>query len=177
MDPVYSATTVAPGAAVTATKISGDYSLDSLVLGKYSIVESGQDDTTAGSWAPQGITCNGMVTSPTSSDVQVTLTMAEPHITCAFTNAFTALPPTSTTSTTTVAPATTTTVPGGAAATDTGAHGSGNGQVLAMTGEDVRIPLGISLALAGLGASLMALDGIRRRRAPVALESFERPAT
>ncbi len=163
-DPVYSATTTTPGVPSTATQVSGDYTLDALDLGQFSIVESGPDDTVAGSWAPQGITCNGTYTAPTASDVLVTLTTVDPHVTCAFTNAFTTAPPaTTTTTTTTAAPATTTTtVPSGAAAADTGAGGSG--QALAMTGEDVRIPLGIALVLATIGASLLLVDRARRRR-------------
>jgi hypothetical protein len=162
VDPVYSATTTSPGVAATATKTSGDYSLDSLDLGSFSVVESGPDDTAAGSWAPKGITCNGTYTSPTASDVLVTLTTTDPHVTCAFTNSFTATPPATTT--TTAAPVTTTTVPSGAAAADTGTGGSGGGQALAMTGEDVRVPLAVALLLAAVGASLLVLDRARRRR-------------
>ena len=44
-NPVYSATTTAAGTAVVATQVSGDYGLDSLDLGQYSVVESGPDDT------------------------------------------------------------------------------------------------------------------------------------
>ena len=167
-DPIYSATTTAPDVPATATQVSGDYSLDSLDLGRYSVVESGPDDTAAGSWAPQGITCNGTYTAPTNSDVLVTLTAADPHVTCAFTNAFTVVPPTTTT--TTAAPVTTTTVPSGAAAADTGAGGSGSGQALAMTGEDVRIPLALALLLAAAGASLLVYDRARRRRLPVVVD-------
>ncbi len=50
-DPVYSATTTQAGTAVTATQVSGDYSLDALDLGTYSVVESGPDDTDTGTWA------------------------------------------------------------------------------------------------------------------------------
>ena len=167
-DPIYSATTTAPDVPATATQVSGDYSLDSLDLGRYSVVESGPDDTAAGSWAPQGITCNGTYTAPTNSDVLVTLTAADPHVTCAFTNAFTVVPPTTTT--TTAAPVTTTTVPSGAAAADTGAGGSGSGQALAMTGEDVRLPLALALLLAAAGASLLVYDRARRRRLPVVVD-------
>jgi hypothetical protein len=39
VDPVHTAGTVEPGVAVTASKISDDYSLDSLALGRCSIVE------------------------------------------------------------------------------------------------------------------------------------------
>ena len=167
-DPIYSATTTAPDVPATATQVSGDYSLDALDLGRYSVVESGPDDTAAGSWAPQGITCNGTYTAPTNSDVLVTLTAADPHVTCAFTNAFTVVPPTTTT--TTAAPVTTTTVPSGAAAADTGAGGSGSGQALAMTGEDVRLPLALALLLAAAGASLLVYDRARRRRLPVVVD-------
>ena len=161
-DPVYSATTTQPGVPATATKVSGDYGLDSLDLGQYSIVESGPSNVPGGTWSPRPITCNGTSTSPTPSDVLVTLTAADPHVTCAFTNAFTATPPPATTTTTTTAPATTTstTVPGAVAAADTGASGGG----LAMTGEDVRLPLGIAVVLAVSGAALLAVDRARRRR-------------
>ena len=177
VDPVYSATTTSPGIAVTATKISGDYSLGSLTIGKYSIVESGPENTIAGSWVPQAINCNGTFSTTTSSDVLVTLTSADPHVTCSFTNLFTATPPATTT--TTATSATTTTVPGGAAAVDTGANGNGSGPGLAMTGEDVRIPLGVAGILAGLGASLMAWDRFRRRRSvPVIVDrGHGRPST
>ena len=164
-DPVYSATTTTPGVPSTATQVSGDYTLDALDLGQFSIVESGPDDTVAGSWAPQGMTCNGTYTAPTASDVLVTLTTVDPHVTCVFTNAFTTAPPATTTTTTTTAVPVmmTTTVPSGAAAADTGAGGSG--QALAMTGEDVRIPLGIAVGSGPqFGASLLLVDRARRRR-------------
>jgi hypothetical protein len=161
-DPVYSATTTAAGVPAPATQIHGDYSLDSLDLGQFSVVESGPDNSPAGTWSPQGIACNGTFSAPTSSDVLVTLTVADPHVTCAFTNAFVATPPATTT--TTAAPVTTTTVPSGAAATDTGANGSGNGQALAMTGEDVRLPLAVALFLAAAGGGLLVVDRARRRR-------------
>jgi len=174
-DPVYSATTTSPGVPATATQLSGAYSLDSLDLGQFSVAESGPDDTPAGTWSPQGITCNGTYSAPTSSDVLVTLTVADPHVTCAFTNAFTAAPPATTT--TTAAPVTTTTVPSDAAAADTGANGSGQG--LAMTGEDVRMPLAIALVLAASGGALLALDRVRRRRTvPVVVDRRDdRPPT
>ena len=121
-DPIYSATTTQAGVATTATQVSGSYSLDSLDLGQYSIVESGPDNTTDGTWLPQAITCNGQSSDPTSSDVLVTLTNADPHVTCAFTNAFTATPP-STTTTTAAPTATTTTVAGEVAGTGTGTPG------------------------------------------------------
>jgi len=96
-------------------------------------------------------------------------------VTCAFTNAFTAAPPATTT--TTAAPVTTTTVPSDAAAADTGANGSGQG--LAMTGEDVRMPLAIALVLAASGGALLALDRVRRRRTvPVVVDRRDdRPPT
>jgi len=162
-DPVYSATTTTEGTAVVATQVSGDYPLDSLDLGQYSVVESGPDDTDAGTWAPQSITCNGTSSDPTNSDVLVTLTAADPHVTCAFTNAFTTTPPPTTTTTTTAPVATTTTVGPETDATDTGANGT-NGGTLAMTGEDVRLPLGMAALLAVIGVALLGVDRARRRR-------------
>ena len=162
-NPVYSATTTAEGTAVVATQVSGDYPLDSLDLGQYSVVESGPDNTSSGNWAPQSITCNGASTDPTTSDVLVTLTAADPHVTCAFTNVFTTNPPPTTTTTTTAASTTTTTVGPETAATDTGVNGSGGG-TLAMTGEDVRLPLGMAALLAVVGVVLLGVDRARRRR-------------
>jgi hypothetical protein len=180
-DPVYSATTTAEGTAVVATQVSGDYALDSLDLGQYSVVESGPDDTASGTWAPQSITCNGASTDPTSSDVLVTLTAADPHVTCAFTNAFTTNPPTPTTTTTTAVPATTTTVGPNTEADSTGANGANgsNGQTLAMTGEDVRLPLGFAGLLAVAGLVLLGVDRARRRRTvPVVVDRRDdRPPT
>jgi len=171
-DPVYAATTTAPGVPATAVQVSGDYSLDALDLGTYSVVESGPDDTADGTWAPQSITCNGASSDPTSSDVLVTLTPTDPQVTCAFTNAFTATPPTPTTTTTTAPAATTSTVPGEVAAGDTGA--SGGDQALAMTGEDIRLPLGVALVLALAGATLLLVDRARRRPAPVRVRVHDR---
>ncbi len=70
--------------------------------GQYSIVEEGPQDSTLGAWAPVSIVCNGTSTDPTSSDVLVTLTPADPQVTCAFTNTFTPVAQ---------APASSTTVP------------------------------------------------------------------
>jgi hypothetical protein len=174
-DPVYSATTTTPGVAVTATQVSGDYALDALDLGQYSVVETGPDDTAAGTWSPQSITCNGQSSDPTSSDVLVTLTAADPHVTCAFTNALTATPPTTTTTTSSTTPAssTTTTVAGGVAADQAGT--SGGGQALAMTGEDIRLPIGIAAVLALLGGALLAADRIRRRPQPIVVTRRDDP--
>jgi len=60
-------------------------------------VEEGPEDSSAGTWAPASITCDGTDTDPTSSDTIVTLTPADPDVTCAFTNAFTANAPVTTT--------------------------------------------------------------------------------
>ena len=163
-DPVYSATTTEVGVPVTASQVSGDYSLDSLDLGQYSIVESGPDDTAGGSWAPQAITCNGVSSDPTSSDVLVTLTVTDPQVACAFTNAFTPTPPATTTTTTTttaptVAPTTAPTGTGSVAATDAGVT---DGR-LAATGADVQSLLGIAAALILAGATLLLVDRPRRR--------------
>jgi len=172
-DPVYSATTTQAGVPATATKVSGDYSLDSLDLGQYSIVESGPSDSADGTWAPQAISCDGAAAQQTPSDVLVTLTSADPHVTCAFTNAFTATPATTTTTTTAPVATTTSTVPGGVAAADTGASGGSGG--LAMTGEDVRIPLGVAGVLAAAGAALLLVDRARRRPQPVVVTRPDDP--
>ena len=172
-DPVYSATTTQAGVPATATKVSGDYSLDSLDLGQYSIVESGPSDSADGTWAPQAISCDGAAAQQTPSDVLVTLTSADPHVTCAFTNAFTATPATTTTTTTAPVATTTSTVPGGVAAADTGASGGSGG--LAMTGEDVRIPLGVAGVLAAAGAALLLVDRARRRPQPVVVTRADDP--
>ncbi len=163
-DPVYSATTTQVGVPVTASQVSGDYSLDSLDLGQYSIVESGPDDNGSGSWAPQAITCNGVSSAPTSSDVLVTLTVADPQVSCAFTNAFTPTPPVTTTTTTeqTATPAeptTTSTAEDGVAATDSGLSGGS----LAATGADVRALFGIATFLILAGSALLFVDRPRCR--------------
>ncbi len=165
-DPVYSATTTDEGTAVTATQVSGAYSLDSLDLGTYSVVESGPDDTADGSWSTASITCNGASTDPTTSDVLVTLTSSDPHVTCAFTNTFTTGP--SPTTTTTAPPVTTTTL---GPTTDAATSGTGGSGQLASTGEDVGVPLGMAGALALAGLVLLAVDRARRRRtAPVVVD-------
>jgi hypothetical protein len=157
VDPLLSATTVTPGVAVTATQTGGD-PVDALDLGRYSIVEEGPEDSTAGTWAPAGITCNGATSDPSAADVLVTLTASEPHVTCAFINAFTPVTPTPTT-TTTVAPATT--VP-----TKPATQASSTGPGLAATGTDVRLPLGLAAVLALAGVTLLAVDRLRRSRRP-----------
>ncbi len=150
-EPVLTATTSQAGVPVTAAQTSGA-PLDPLVPGQYSIVEEGPQDSTLGAWAPVSIVCNGGSTDPTSSDVLVTLTPADPHVTCAFTNAFTAVAQASTSSTTvptTAAPAT--------------------GPALASTGADIRPPLALALALAVAGSVLLVIDRIRRARRAVPL--------
>jgi len=169
-DPVYSATTTQPGTAVTATQVSGDYPLDALDLGTYAVVESGPDDTATGTWSTASIHCNGESRDPTSSDVLVTLTGTDPHVTCAFVNAFATTPPPTTTTSTTAVPVTTTTVGPTTDAAATG-DGGGSGQQLASTGEDVRLPLGVAGALALTGAVLLGVDRARRRKAvPVTVD-------
>ena len=166
-DPVYSATTTQAGTAVTATQVSGDYPLDALDLGTYAVVESGPDDTGTGTWSTASIHCNGQATDPTSSDVLVTLTTADPHVTCAFVNAFTVNPPPTTTTTTNAVPVTTTTqgpTTDAAATGNGGTGGSGGSGQLASTGEDVRLPLGLAGGLALVGVGLLGVDRARRRR-------------
>ena len=149
-DPVYSATTTRragrrPPPRSPATTPSTP-SISALLRGRV-----GPDDTAGGTWSTEGITCNGTATDPTGSDVLVTLTAADPHVTCAFANAFTVTAAATTTTTSTTAG-------------DDDHRGSrrpgrrdrcgGSGQ-LAMTGEDVRLPLGMAGPLAA-----------GRRRAP-----------
>jgi hypothetical protein len=158
--PVLIAVTTEPGVPVTATQSAGD-PLNPLTLGQYAIVEEGPDDTAAGTWAPVSISCNGAATDPSSSATIVTLTAADPQVTCAFTNAFTGVTPTTTTTST--VPTTVPTAPpasGGTAAASSSAPG------LAVTGEDVRPPLALALALALMGMALMAIDRVRRARRP-----------
>jgi hypothetical protein len=148
-DAVLNATTTQSGVAVTATQAAGD-PLDPLAPGQYSVVEEGPEDTALGTWSPVSITCNGASADPTSSDVLVTLTASDPHVTCAFTNGFTAF-----------APVTTTTASG---AGSTAASATAPQPQLASTGTDVRLPLGIALALALLGLALIGVDRARRAR-------------
>ncbi len=156
-DPVLTATTTQVGVPATATQTSGD-PLDPIDLGQYSIVEQGPQTSALGAWSPVSIVCNGTATDPTSSDVLVTLTAANPHVTCAFTNTFTAVEQNASSSTT--APATTaTTVPA-------------TGPALAATGTDVRVPLALAVVLALIGSVLLVIDRIRRLRrvAPLHLD-------
>ena len=168
--------------------MSGDYSLDALDLGQYSIVETGPDDTAGGIWAPKAITCNGTASDPTASDVLVTLTAGDPHVTCAFTNAFTATPPPTTTTTTTTVPSSTTTthpsssttsttVAGQVAADQTGVSGGtgGTAGALALTGINLRLPIGVAVALLLVGLTLLSVERVRRRLVPVVVVDEETP--
>jgi hypothetical protein len=122
------ATTTQPGVPVTATLSSGP-PLDPLTVAQqYSITEEGPDNTGAGTWATHSISCNGAATDPSTSDTIVTLTAADPHVTCAFTNAFTASPPATTTTTTS------TTVT--AATTDTGGQVAATSAALKLASTD-----------------------------------------
>ena len=150
-DPVLTATTTQAGVPVTAVQTAGS-PLNPLPLGQYSIVEEGPESSTLGAWSPVSIACNGASTDPTASDVLVTLTAADPHVTCAFTNTFAAVEQNTTSSTVAPAP-----VPAPPA--------------LASTGTDVRLPLGLALALALTGSSLLAIDRVRRRRPPAPLST------
>ena len=164
-DPVLRATTAESGLAVPATQVSGA-PLNPLPMGRYSIVEEGPADTSSGTWAPVSISCNGSQSDPSSSATIVDITEADPHVTCAFTNAFTALTsPTSTTTTSSTVTPVVPPVPSGpgaqaASSTSPGAPGPG----LAMTGSDVAVPLGVALALAVAGLVLLAVDRVRRGR-------------
>jgi hypothetical protein len=148
-EPVLTATTTRPGVAVTAVQTSGS-PLDPLVPGQYSIVEEGPPSSTMGAWSPVSIVCNGTSTDPTSSDVLVTVTPADPQVTCAFTNTFAPVEqsPASSTTVGTTAPAV--------------------GPALASTGTDVRVPLALALVLALAGSVLVVVDRIRRSRRIVA---------
>ncbi len=144
-DPVLSATTTEAGVPATATQTAGS-PLNPLALGQYSIVEEGPESSVLGAWSPVSISCNGAATDPTASDVLVTLTASDPTVTCAFTNAFTAVAQSDTSSTTTPKPAVTTAV----------------GPALASTGTDVRVPLGLAVVLAVIGSMLLVADRVRR---------------
>ena len=170
-DPVLGATTTVAGTAVTATQTSGN-PLNPLVPGRYSVVEEGPDDSPSGTWAPTSIACNGAATEPTAAATIVDVTAVDPHVTCAFTNTFTSAVPATTTTSTSVVPATTTPVPGGQAASSTTPGGPG----LAATGDDVQVPLGVALALALCGLTLMAVDRARRNRRPAPASVDDPPA-
>ncbi len=152
---VLTAVTSHPGLAATAVG-TGGVPLDPLAPGRYSIVEEGPEDTPLGTWSPVSIRCNGAATDPTSSDVLVTLTAADPHVTCAFTNAFTAFAPaTTTTSTTTAASA-----GGGSSA----ASSTTPVPQLASTGTNVELPLGVAMAIVLAGLVLIIIDRVRSTR-------------
>ena len=84
----------------------------------------------------------------------VTLTASDPHVSCAFTNAFTPVEQTPSSSTTVAATATT----------------AATGPALAATGTDVRGPLGLAVVLALVGSILLVIDRIRRSRRTVPLQ-------
>ncbi len=155
-DPVLTATTTQAGVPVAATQTAGS-PLDPLDLGQYSIVEEGPEDSILGTWAPVSISCDGTQSDPTTSDVLVTLTSAEPHVTCAFTNAFTAVQQASTTSTTTA-----------------GGSSSNAAALLAATGPDIRVPLGLAVALILVGLALLAPNRTRRARANASASPADR---
>jgi len=168
------ATTIQPGVPSTA---SGD-SLSALPVGtaqypqKYLVDEEGPLDSSSGTWSPQAIACdNGVSVAAGTAEVEIQLSPATPDVTCAFTNAFTATPPATTTTTTPPTTTTTSTVPGGVAANDTGQSGG----ALAMTGEDVRLPLGIAGGLALVGVMLLLVDRVRRRTVPVGVDRRDEP--
>jgi len=157
-NPVYQAVSTTAGVPVTAIQILGDHSLNALDMGTYSIVESGPVGSAGGTWAPQPVTCNGVASDPTASDVLVTPSPSDPHVSCAFTNAFTATP---------APPTPPTTSPGGVAANDLGTSGS----ALASTGANLPALLGVGTALVLAGGALLAVDRQRRRPEPVPVSS------
>jgi hypothetical protein len=118
------------------------------------VVEEGPESSGLGTWAPVSIACNGVASDPTASDVLVTITAADPHVTCAFTNAFTPVEQAPSTSTTVAATATTVTP---------------TGPALAATGTDVRVPLALAVVLALAGSALLVIDRLRRARRAVPL--------
>jgi hypothetical protein len=158
-DAVLSATTTTAGSPTTATQVSGS-PLDPADLGQYDIVELGPDDSPLGAWSPLSATCNGAQSDPTAADVLVTLTAADPHVTCAFTNGFTPVEQsaTSTTVTTTTTSSSTTTAPRIVAGTSTTGPAK-----LATTGADLRWPLLLGSVLALVGLLLIGLDRLTRR--------------
>ncbi len=159
------ATTTQPGQPATAVQTGGN-PLDPLAPGQYSVVEEGPEETALGAWAPVSISCNGTASDPTSSDVLVTVTPTDPHITCGFINAFVTFAPAATTTTTTAAGG------GGAAASSTSPRPQ-----LAATGTDVRLPLALAAALAVLGMTLIVVDRRRRvRRRPGAMANDHQPS-
>jgi uncharacterized repeat protein (TIGR01451 family) len=83
-----SATTTQQGVPATA---SGD-STRALSLGKYVIQETTPSDPREGSWALQSVECNGEAIPADQGKIEVTLTAAEPSLTCDFVNKFSATP-------------------------------------------------------------------------------------
>jgi len=148
------ATTTRTGVAATAVQTGGS-PLNPVEPGQYSIVEEGPEDSTAGAWTPVSITCNGAASDPTSSDVLVTVSGSDPHVTCAFTNTFTAAAPVITTTTTTASGS------GSAAASSAGTRSG-----LATTGLDVGPPLVLGLGLALVGLLLVGTGRTRRTQRP-----------
>jgi hypothetical protein len=165
--PLLNATTTEPGVAVSATQMDGN-PLNPLAPGQYSIVEEGPGDSTAGAWTPESIVCTGSETQPTTADVLVTVTSANPHVTCAFTNTFAPSTPEPATITATASE------PGSTAASSTSPGTSSNGQ-LAATGADVRMPLALALGLAVLGLALIGVDRMRRSRRKVPVHPGHAP--
>ena len=153
-DSLLTATTTHPGAAATAVQTGGD-AVNPIDPGQYSIVEEGPEDSPLGTWSPVSITCNGVASDPTTSDVLVTVEASDPHVTCAFTNAFTAAAPAAGTTTTTAA---------GSGSGSTAASSAGLRSGLASTGLDVVPPLALGLALALVGLVLMGTARTRRTR-------------
>ena len=151
-DSLLTATTTHPGVAATAVQTGGD-TLNPIDPGQYSIVEEGPEDSPLGTWSPVSITCNGTASDPTSSDVLVTVSSSDPHVTCAFTNTFTAAAP---------AISTTTTAASGSGSTAASSAGVRSG--LASTGVDVVPPLVLGLGMALVGLLLMGTGWTRTRR-------------
>ena len=164
-DPLLSATTTHPGVAATAVQ-TGGAALNPIEPGQYSIVEEGPEDSALGTWSPVSIACNGTASDPTASDVLVTVSPSDPHVTCSFTNAFTSSAPVATTTTTTQ---------GSSGAGSTAA--SSSGAQLAATGVDIGPPLGAAAALALVGLVLIGIDRTRRLRRPASPPAGDDPTS
>lgn len=86
------ATTTATGVPANAVPATPADATDNLRLGTYAITEQFPASTPAGGWTLDSIVCNGVLEPFDEGTVQVTLTAAQPHVHCTFTNIFTTTP-------------------------------------------------------------------------------------